>query len=362
MRILITGGAGFIGTNISLEAIKRGHEVIIMDSLVRPKSEENLKVLQEAGVEILRGDVRNAIDLQRSPIPDAIIHLAANPGIPWSIKWPSYDFDVNARGLLNVLEYSRIMSVQVEHKIPVVFASTNKVYSDLINEIDFKEGETRHEWDFEQPKKTDNLSKLVQMGITENGVNEFFPIDGFGEFPRSPYGVSKTAGDLYCQEYFHIYKVPTVVNRMSCIYGLYQKGVSDQGWIDHFIRKIGFGDGKLDIFGDGKQVRDMLWGGDVARLYIDELENIEKSQGKIFNVGGGVHNTLSLLESIEIIERLSGKKATIQFHGWRPADQKIYISDISKVKSVMGWTPLVSPTDAIQRMLDKYKEEGNFDE
>lgn len=343
-RILITGGCGFIGTNIALEARKRSYQVISFDNLSRNKSEENIPVLLESGVEIIRGDVRAQDDFQRIPKPDYIIHLAANPGIPWSIESPSYDFDVNARGTINVLEYARAGN------LPVIFASTNKVYSDYLNELILcnELDSTRYEW----------IKKNNAEGITKDGVNERFTTDGHGIYPHSPYGVSKLTADTYCQEYFHIYKLPTVINRMSCIYGFYQKGVTDQGWIDHFIRAIGFMDGKLSIYGTGKQVRDMLWGEDVARLYLDEVENISTVAGEIFNVGGGIKNTMSLLQAIKFIEDLSGKKAALAYHPWRPADQKIYVSDISKAWKILKWEPTVSPKEGVERIYQKYLEVG----
>lgn len=335
MKICIFGGAGFIGTNVSLEAVKRGHKVVIFDSLIREKTEENLGIVEAT---LIRGDVRNPEDFERLPNNiDAIVNLAANPGIPWSIAWPLYDFKINALGALHVLEYARHHG-----KIPVIFASTNKIYSDKLNEIPMREQATRYVWK--------NKSYI--------GVPESFPVDGVGEYAHSPYGVSKCSADLYHQEYYHMYNLPTVINRMSCIYGYYQKGVADQGWIDHFIRMIALKDGKLDIFGDGKQVRDMLWGEDVAKLYLDELEQIEKVQGQVFNVGGGMQNTLSLLEAIKIIERNTEKKAKISFKDWRPADQRIYISDIRKVKKFLDWKPTVSPEEGIKRMIKKLNDQS----
>ena len=364
MKILITGGAGFIGTNVALEALSRGHEVIVMDSLIRPKSEENLKVLVAAGAEILRGDVRSPLDFQRSPIPDAIIHLAANPGIPWSIAWPKYDFEVNTGGVINVLEYSRIVSEQVDHKIPVIFASTNKVYSDMVNEIPLEEKDTRYMYaDKKRFAKVEGggLASLDWdvvwwMGWSNKGINENFPVDGMGKYGHSPYGVSKLSSDQYVQEYHLKFGIPTVINRMSCIYGLHQKGVEDQGWIDWFVRQIGFGNGKLNFYGDGKQVRDMLFGGDVARLYLDELENIDKVNGNVFNIGGGIENTLSLNEAVAVCEEFAGKKAEITYLPWRHADQKVYISDISKIQEVLGWKPNISPREGIKLMFKQYED------
>jgi len=251
MKILITGGCGFIGTNVCLEAIKRKHKVVAFDSLIRKYTEENAKILQSKGIETIRGDVRNHYDLDRLPRVDGVIHLAANPGISWSINWPVYDFTTNALGTLNLLEFSR-----KNGKIPVIYASTNKVYSEEINLIPIKERATRYTWDFSKINAK-KLRKGILDGISKRGINENFPVDSSGLFPHSPYGVSKATGDLYSQEYFHIYGIPTVVNRMSCIYGLYQKGVEEQGWVDWFVRaKIQ--NKTLNIYGDGKQIRDAL--------------------------------------------------------------------------------------------------------
>jgi CDP-paratose 2-epimerase len=335
MKILIAGGAGFIGTNVAKEAVKRGHDVVIFDSLIRKGSEENIGLVT---AEFIRGDVRNVEDFDRLPKIDAIINFAANPGIPWSIDYPMYDFKTNAMGALNLLEYSR-----KNGKIPVIFASTNKVYSEEINEMPIEKKETRFEW-------VDRKYK---------GIPEDFPMDSRGKYPHSPYGVSKASADLYHQEYFHIYDIPTVINRMSCIYGYYQKGVADQGWIDHFIRQIAFGNRELEIYGEGYQVRDMLWGEDVARLYLDELENIDEVRGQVFNVGGGIYNTLSLIEAIDYIEKLTGHEAKLSYFDERPADQRIYISDISKVKKMLDWTPLITPKMGIEKMLKKYTTNEN---
>lgn len=338
MKIVIFGGCGFIATNTALEALKRGHEVYAFDSLVRRFSEENVPILEAAGVTVIRGDVRNVEDFKRLPDSiDGAINFAANPGIPWSIDNPTYDFKVNAMGALTVLEYSRASG-----NFPVVLASTNKVYSEEINEISYEETETRYQW-----KKG-----LSGIGWSEKGIAENYPMDSVGRYAHSPYGVSKSSADLYHQEYFHAYGVPTVINRMSCIYGYYQKGVADQGWVDHFLKRIIAGEG-LDIFGDGKQVRDMLFGEDVARLYIDELEKIDIAKGNIFNVGGGVKNTISLIESIRFIEELVGQKIELTYHDWRLADQKIYISDISKVERIMDWHPTITPQEGIERMYKK---------
>lgn len=341
MKILVTGGVGFIGTNACLEARSRGHEVVAFDNFVRPLVEENIPVLQKAGVKIVRGDIRNYEDFQKIPwTPDGIVHLAGQCGIPYAQINPLYDFEVNAKGTINVLEYSR-----THGKIPVAFASSNKSYTNLTNVMPMVEKQTRYKWEL-------RFDTFKDFDITNKGIGEHLPLDAFGKYARSLYGTSKVAGDLYMQEYYQAFGVPTVVNRMSCIYGYYQKGVEDQAWVSWFIRQIVKGDGKINIFGTGKQVRDMLFGTDCAKLYIDELENIDKVKGKAYNIGGGVENTMSLLEAITCIEELTGKKAELTFTDKRHGDQDIWISDITKIKTDLGWNPTISPTEGIKKMLD----------
>jgi CDP-paratose 2-epimerase len=282
------------------------------------------------GIEVVRGDVRNITDLGTSPV-DAIIHLAGNVGVQTSIDRPVFDFYENTVSTVNMLEMARYMG------IPLVFASTNKVYGDAVNNVPISEGDTRYTWDID--------------GIDENFLT--------GSKHHTPYGTSKLSGDIYCQEYFQSYGVKTVVNRMSCIYGEYQNGSLEQGWVDNFIRSLLFDTGDITIFGDGKQVRDVLWGGDVANLYLDELENIDKCAGEVFNVGGGSSNTLSLHECLNIIEGIAGKKFNITYSGWRDADQKIYISDIKKVYNLIGWKPSVKPEEGIKLMMERYTNESN---
>lgn len=342
-KLLCTGVAGFIGTNVTIEAINRGYTVVGFDNLHRPLTDENLKYLQETykdKFQFIHGDIRNWSDFDKlskrwhySWDEGGIIHLAGQCGIPYAQINPRYDFEVNVLGTINVLEYSRLHG-----KIPVAFAASNKCYTNIVNEYQIIENETRYEFQANTP-----------LGLSEN-----VPLDAFGQYARSLYGTSKVCGDLYCQEYYQAFGVPTVINRMSCIYGLYQKGVEDQAWVDWFIRQIGFGDGKINIFGNGKQVRDMLWGGDVARLYLDEIENIDKVAGKPYNIGGGVDNIMSLLEAIQTIETLTKKKAELTFLEKRHGDQDIWISDISKIKEDLGWEPTVFPQQGIQLIIDQY--------
>ena len=283
------------------------------------------------GIPVVRCDVTDPSSLPVLPLVDCIIHLASQVGVQTSIDSPEFDFKQNAVGTFNMLKMALM------YQVPFIYASTNKVYGNNVNDVPILEGETKYAWGIE-------------------GISEKFSTDS----PHhTPYGVSKLVGDIYTQEFFQTYKLPTVVNRMSCIYGLYQNGAEEQGWVDHFIKSNVLGTGEVNIYGNGKQVRDVLWGGDVAKLYLDEFENIDKCAGEVFNVGGGKNNTLSLLECMKAIEKQTEKSFTPTYSGWRDADQKIYISDISKVEKVLGWKPQVSPEEGMARMIKAYEDEIN---
>lgn len=354
--------------------MRRGHQVVVMDNLHREQVIDNLRYLkrQTEGndmFEFVWGDVRNQDDFDRVPNVDAIIHAAANPGIPWSIKWPLYDFETNARGTLNTLEFARKSG-----NVPFVYASTNKTFSDIINTLTVAEDETRYKWTHtgrlpEIPREgVDWLDESVQQYHTgwnvPIAINELFPVSGFGKYGHSMYGISKLTGDLYVQEYHVQYGLPTVINKMSCIFGLFQKGAIEQGWISHFLQKVGFGDGKLTFFGTGKQVRDVLDARDVARLYIAEVEDLmkikvgaySKANGEIFTVGGGPENTVSLIEAVKAIVNLTGKQADISHEPKRPADQDVYISSLKHVKEVMGWEPTIKFETTLKDMLNEYSK------
>lgn len=345
MVILITGSAGHIGSNITIEAISRGHKVVGMDNLHRNEVIKNLQYMQKTyspdQFEFVWGDVRNLDDFDRIPRVDAIIHLAANPGIPWSIQWPLYDFETNARGTLNALEFARKMG-----NVPFVYASTNKTFSDIINKIPTVEKETRYEWS----------GGMLTLGTDDNNgitqaINQEFPVMGFGKYGHSMYGISKLTGEQYVTEYHVQYGLPAVINKMSCVFGLFQAGAVEQGWISFFVKQILNGDGKLTFFGNGKQVRDVLDARDLARLYIDEIEQIDNANGEVFTVGGGPDNTLSLIEAVAEIEKQTGKKATVGFEPKRAADQNIYISSLRRVSEVLGWKPTISYQETIADMI-----------
>jgi len=330
MKILITGGCGFIGYTTCNYLLNRGYEVVAFDNLQRSGVEHNLRFLiNRKRFTWIKGDVtkKEDIALLSNYKIDGIIHLAANPGVPMSFNYPYYDFNVNALGTLNMLEYARNSG-----KIPFILASTNKVYSDKINNIPLNE--------------TDSRYSLTYGGA----INEVFPIDGAY---HSPYGCSKISADVYAREYYASYGVPTVINRMSCIYGPHQFGKEEQGWIVWFcIAKIkGL---PITIYGDGKQVRDCLFGEDLAELYELQLKNIDTFKGQVYNVGGGISNTMSLLELIEILDKHFSKicfneykKLEYSFADWRKADQKVYISDISKISQY--WKPKTGIIDGLKK-------------
>ena len=325
MKVLITGGCGFIGMNTALKFMSQGHEVYAFDNLSRRGVEHNLAELNKNDhFFLVRGDVRNPSDFEGIPEVDAIIHLAANSGIPWSIKSPMYDFQVNALGTLNILEFARKRG-----KLPVIYASTNKVYSEAINEIPAKEEATRYKW----------INSPDCEGIPEN-----YPVDSFGRYPHSPYGCSKLAGDLYCQEYYHIYGVPTVVNRMSCIAGPWQQGCEDQGWLAWFVFVKMF-NSVLTIYGNGKQVRDVLNVDELASLYLQQLSDIDTYKGNVYNIGGGPKNTYSWLEAMTHLVELDGRHFKIVYKERRLADHVIYVSSLKKIEKY--WTPVISPKETI---------------
>lgn len=335
MRILVTGGAGLVGSHAAEYFAKKKWAVIVLDNLMRSRIfgydkgsvEYNWKFLgQYRNIKRIKGDVRNARDVHSAlgRGVDAVIHTAGQPGVPSSVRMPLEDFSINAFGTLNVLECVRKKS----SKATIIYCSTNKVFGENIDKIPLKELKTRYVYK------------------DKGGVNENMLTDLTG---HTPYGVSKLAGDLYAQEYAHIYKMKTGVFRMSCIYGKRQFGFEDQGWVAWFIIAT-LKNKPITIYGDGKQVRDLLYAEDLIKGY-EAFMNSKLRHG-IFNIGGGPKNTTSLLEFIDQIEKVMGKRPKITFSGWRPSDQKVYISDISKIKRVLGWQPEISVKEGIKRLAD----------
>jgi CDP-paratose 2-epimerase len=302
-RVLITGGAGFLGVNAAHHLIKDGWHVTLLDNLSRPGTERNLRWLitkYPDRTTFIKEDVRNASALPE-PVrhQDAIIHLAGQVAVTTSMADPNTDFDINARGTLNLLEAVRLHN----HDAPFLFASTNKVYG--------------------------------QLDENNSACKETQPIDF-----HSPYGCSKGAADQYVRDYSRVFDMNTVVLRQSCIYGAHQYGTEDQGWVAHFVHSI-LQERRITIYGDGTQVRDLLDARDLSALYAIAIDKIGVTRGEIYNVGGGPENQRNLLEVIDQIGELAGKKPQFSFADWREGDQKFYVSDISKARNDLGWEPRI---------------------
>ena len=300
-RILITGGAGFLGVNAAAHLIERGWHVTVLDNLSRAGTERNLEWLRAHNgnaITFVKEDVRNAGALaEHVRGQDAILHLAGQVAVTTSLVDPVTDFDVNARGTLNVLEAARLHN----REAPFVFSSTNKVYGKL-----------------EHNSRPCDESRGIDF--------------------HSPYGCSKGAADQYVRDYARCFQMNTVVLRQSCIYGAHQYGTEDQGWVAHFVHSI-LHDRPLTIYGDGKQVRDLLDVRDLSRLYATAIENAGRVRGGIFNVGGGPDNARNLLEVIERIGSITGKRPQYSFADWREGDQEFYVSDVSRAAAELGWKP-----------------------
>jgi CDP-paratose 2-epimerase len=303
-RILITGGAGFLGVNAAVHMIGAGWHVTLLDNLSRPGTERNLKWLitqHPTHTTFIKEDVRNASSLaDHVKRQDAILHLAGQVAVTTSLTDPVTDFEVNAAGTLNLLEATRKHNPEA----PFVFASTNKVY-----------GKLEH----------NNLA-----------CKESQPIDF-----HSPYGCSKGAADQYVRDYARCFHMNTVVLRQSCIYGAHQYGTEDQGWVAHFVHSI-LNKRPITIFGDGTQVRDLLDARDLSALYEAAITNIGKTRGEVYNVGGGSPNQRNLLEVIDQIGQLANTKPKYTFSDWREGDQAFYVSDITKATEHLDWTPQIA--------------------
>jgi CDP-paratose 2-epimerase len=327
-QAVVFGGAGFIGSNLSKNLLDDGYQVVIFDSLARRGSELNLawlKQLQCAGrIEFIHGDIRDSRAVAAAAQQaDEIYHLAAQVAVTTSVENPRADFEVNALGTLNVLEAAR----QSGRNPAIVFTSTNKVYGGL-EDVGTVERETRYEF------------RDLSMGVPESRPLDF----------HSPYGCSKGAADQYVRDYHRIYGLRTVVFRMSCIYGPRQFGNEDQGWVAHFIIAAQTGR-PLTIYGNGKQVRDLLFVDDLVRAFRTATAKIDTTAGEVFNIGGGSTNALSVWhEFARCLEALKGQEIPVRFDSWRPGDQPCYVSDIRKAERVMGWRPTVDKESGIGRL------------
>src|SRR4051812_15928096 len=327
--ILITGGAGFIGCNIASALATRGDDVLILDSLARPGARENahwLKSRHGGRVEIQIGDIRDREAINAAVgRASAVIHLAAQVAVTTSLEQPLEDFAINAGGTLNVLEAVRRSPVSPA----VLFASTNKVYGSLFDAAQMHRSNSR----CEPPDE-----------VVHTGINEEAPLDF-----HSPYGCSKGAADQYVRDYARVFGLRSAVMRMSCIYGPRQFGNEDQGWIAHFFLQAIQGN-SITIYGDGLQVRDALHVDDAVAAWLSVLDNIDEVKGRVFNLGGGPENTISLRELLDAIVQLRRERPVTDYAPSRPGDQPWYVSNTRALHAATGWKPQVALPDGLNSL------------
>ena len=319
--VLVTGGAGFIGSNIADRLASQGHDVHVFDALSRPGVERNLdwlKAKHGKRIRFTHGDIRNESALAAAASEaQAVFHMAAQVAVTTSLVDPREDFDINVRGTLHLLDAVRTSG----RRIPVVFASTNKVYGDLAD-LDFQlEGE-RYE--------------AVDPDVRAHGIGEQRPLDF-----HTPYGCSKGAADQYVLDYARSFGVPAAVIRMSCIYGQRQMGTEDQGWVAHFLIRALEGE-EITLYGDGAQVRDILDVSDAVDAYMAAWANIDRIAGRAFNLGGGPANAISLRQLMRHIAELTGRAPKVSYSDWRAGDQRYFVADTRTIQRELG---LGSPRD-----------------
>lgn len=327
-RVLITGGAGFVGCNAAHYFGERNWSVTVLDNLSRAGTDKNLEWLKgETEFDFAKADVRDrrAVDeIVSSGKFEAVIHLAAQVAVTTSVTDPRADFEANALGTFNMLDAVRRYCPEA----PFVFASTNKVYGKIAGaSSELRDGRYAYT---NRP----------------HGIPESEPLDFL-----SPYGCSKGAADQYVLDFARIYKIPATSFRQSCIYGPRQFGVEDQGWVAWFAIASLLGR-DITIYGDGKQVRDVLHVDDLVRAYEMAIRSPEQITGQAFNVGGGPERLLSLLDLIAILEKRLGKKIPLRWDDWRPGDQEVYVSDIRKLKGALSWKPEVDAEAGLAQLID----------
>jgi CDP-paratose 2-epimerase len=334
MKLLITGGCGFVGSNLAGNAINQGFELAIIDNLYRTGSEQNLKWLKEQGnFKFYKQDTKDFDGLSKAIKdfkPEAVFHLAGQAAMTASIENPRLDFETNALGSFNLLESIRLFCSESA----LFYSSTNKVYGDL-EDFTYTEKDTRYICE-EYP----------------NGFDESLPLDF-----RSPYGCSKGCADQYILDYSRIFKLKTVVFRHSAMYGGRQFATYGQGWVGWFCQKAveekkGLLKEPFTVSGNGKQVRDVLYASDIVNVYFAALKNIDKARGQIFNIGAGVENSLSLLELFSLLRQELGIEIKYKQIPWRESDQKVFIADSSKAKKVLGWAPQINCKNGVKKMVD----------
>jgi len=326
-KIIVTGGAGFIGCNAVRRYIERGDSVVVVDNLSRRGADKNLEWLEGIGRFALHScDIRDARELdgifKEHNDATVILHLAGQVAVTTSVVDPRDDFEINALGTFNVLEATRARTPEAIF----IYASTNKVYGGL-DHLETEERDGRY-----------------QFKDLPAGVDEKMPLDF-----HSPYGCSKGAADQYVRDYSRIYKLRTVCMRQSCIYGYRQFGVEDQGWVAWFTIAAVLNK-PLTLYGDGKQVRDVLFVDDLCALYERAVEKIDRAAGQVYNVGGGPRNQISLLDLLAHLEQLVGRKIPVSYDTWRPGDQPVFVCDISKAERDLDWRPAVPAREGVERL------------
>ncbi len=333
MKLLITGGCGFLGSNLAAEALKRGYDLVIFDNLSRVGSKDNLKWLTSIGKFVLiEKDIRDVdavADVIKNFKPDAIFHLVGQVAMTTSIANPRFDLEVNVMGSFNVMESVRKHSPYSK----IIYSSTNKVYGDL-EYLEYEETNTRY-----------NCVNF-RNGLPETVGLEF----------SSPYGCSKGAADQYFLDAHRIFDTQTIVFRHSSMYGGRQFATYDQGWVGWFVKKAieiknNPATEPFEISGNGKQVRDLLYSQDMINLYFSSLDNFSKLCGKPYNVGGGLENSLSLLELFSELDNMLNIKMSYKNLAPRSSDQKVFVADISKINSLTGWSPQVSYKKGLENMI-----------
>jgi len=326
---VVTGGAGFIGTNVTSRLVEDGAEVVVLDNLSRPGVERNLRWLLESYGDRVRFEQADICDREalRRILPGArtVVHLAAQVAVTTSLDSPLDDFRINAMGTLTLLEELR----RLEHAPFLLFTSTNKVYGAL-------------------PQLSLELEGLrwlpIDATLRAHGLSEREPLDFC-----TPYGCSKGAADQYVLDYAKSYGLPAVVFRMSCIYGPHQHGTEDQGWVAHFAIKALHGE-PVTLYGDGAQVRDILFVEDLVEAMMLARDHVDVTAGRPFNMGGGAENAVSLLEVLEQLADLNGRPSAVRFEAERAGDQRYYVADTERFRTATGWRPTVGAREGVERL------------
>lgn len=323
---LITGGAGFVGTNVADRLLSDGERVVVLDDLSRPGVERNLQWLRTTHpdrLQVVQGDIRDPDAVRRAARDaDRVFHFAAQVAVTTSVDEPVHDYSVNLGGTVTLLEELRRRS----DPPPLLFTSTNKVYGKLAGL---------------QVERVDGRYEPADPEVREQGIGEHWPL----QF-ASPYGCSKGGADQYVLDYAETYGMPNVVFRMSCIYGPHQCGNEDQGWVAHFLMQAHDGQ-PITLYGDGRQVRDVLYVDDLVDAMLLATSRVDRLAGRAFNMGGGPASTVSLLELLDLIGRL-GDEPEVRFGDWRVGDQRYYVSDTRRFAEATGWAPKVAPDEGVK--------------